>query len=187
MMSSLTTIHPELKAGEVFVGNVRDFSKKSDDGTNKYEWKTARVGSLAFDRNGAEIAREDFDVRPVFAAESEILDRGLGFMIDEATRSIAMPEFGRFVTAFIALNACAENFLKAAVGSMDFDLEALKASYNAVSPEIDEIEEKLRAKKIAGEKERGEFSESDISKLLRMLTEAFSADEEQEKRAMTVH
>jgi len=62
----MTRYHPELRAGEIFLGNTSINAVGVD-------WKTKRLGEVAYDMDG-RIAKH---LRPVFVTRDEIEKTGL--------------------------------------------------------------------------------------------------------------
>ena len=57
--------HPELRAGEVFLGNYSLHVYTQSD------WKTKRIGQQAYDESGKPVA-STLDLHPIFAQKSEL-------------------------------------------------------------------------------------------------------------------
>jgi hypothetical protein len=66
-------MHPEQYDNEVLIGNCN-----LPDYTFRTEWKTKRLGKIAYDVNGNPIK----DLFPVFVSKEEIKESGLDYMLE---------------------------------------------------------------------------------------------------------
>jgi len=62
----MTVFHPELRPGEIFLGNFRP-----DSFARSIEWPSKRMGIQAYDLDGKKFP-QFFGWRPVFALRSEL-------------------------------------------------------------------------------------------------------------------
>ena len=70
--------HPELREGEIFLGNFSFYGRAQRD-WDDLRWKTKRKGEIAYDDQGRPLSETTSrtEIYPVFVQEAELAEAGV--------------------------------------------------------------------------------------------------------------